>query len=455
MAITKRVQWRCPYCGRKYKVPAHEVTRRCPKCEKRRSATDPAAKTGNAASSRSGSPLLAVWSGAITAGVIAIVLIFVFVRRSQEEPALSLVSESKSSSAPKKTVPPKSPAAEQQTPVVRQVQEPKTMTPAQVYRSASGSVVEIVAMHDGQPFSAGSGFVLSPGEMIVTNHHVVTGASELKIKMGKAEWTAKRAYVVASRDLAFIPIPETVKAGKGLTLAPELPSIGDAVYAIGSPHGLSQTFTNGIVSQVRGFLLQHNAGIGPGSSGGPLLNSAGQVVGVNVSMANPDAGFQNMNFAIGRSEVARLSELPLYRDLNQLGGYLDLKQEIARQAEMRKAAGKSAPDAGKTVAELNREYRERAKKSLAMFRANWSRLRKGLTTDEVIDLLGKPLNVSDFRQLKGIETLTMQYCLLTDGADSQFVKLTFNAQSHLVKWDTPKWEQVIGPLILQDEPKLP
>ena len=170
-----------------------------------------------------------------------------------------------------------------------------------IARKAFGSTVLLV-MEDsnGQPLSLGSGFFVRDGE-IATNLHVIEGAARgyAKLVGQKTKHDIQGiAAVDLERDLAVIKISASD--------APTLPigssdavQVGESVYAVGNPQGLEGTFSEGIVSSIREVgtdnLLQITAPISPGSSGGPVLNSKGEVIGVSVATFR---GGQNLNFAI-------------------------------------------------------------------------------------------------------------------------------------------------------------
>jgi Do/DeqQ family serine protease len=155
--------------------------------------------------------------------------------------------------------------------------------------------------------SLGSGFVWSSDGIIVTNNHVVEGASRITVNVnGGRQIPAKLLGVDPDSDLAVLRVDE-----KGLTAAPIGTSsdlmIGESVVAVGNPFGLSGTVTTGVVSalgrsvpsqdQSRTFtdFIQTDASINPGNSGGPLLNIEGKVIGINVAIY---AQAQGIGFAI-------------------------------------------------------------------------------------------------------------------------------------------------------------
>lgn len=185
-----------------------------------------------------------------------------------------------------------------------------TKTAREIAQNSFPSVVMLV-MEDsnGQPLSLGSGFFVKEG-IVTTNLHVIEGASKgyAKIAGKKSKYDIAGIVAIdAKRDLVLLAI----KGAK----APSLPlgnsqnvAVGDEVYAIGNPQGLEGTFSQGIISGIREVdpdkLLQITAPISPGSSGGPVLNSKGEVIGVAVATFR---GGQNLNFAIPSNYLEHLT----------------------------------------------------------------------------------------------------------------------------------------------------
>jgi Trypsin-like peptidase domain len=177
----------------------------------------------------------------------------------------------------------------------------KPLTAAEIFRRVRTSVV-LLTMQDarGQMISLGTGFFVGDN-VVATNFHVIDGAAAGYAKI--AGETAKLKIegtvgVDALHDLALLQLDTSSAAN--LPVAPKLSAnIGDPVYAIGNPQGLEGTFSQGIISSVRWLgsdrILQITAPISPGSSGGPVLDQSGNVIGV--SFATSEKG-QNLNFAI-------------------------------------------------------------------------------------------------------------------------------------------------------------
>ena len=174
-------------------------------------------------------------------------------------------------------------------------------TAQEIAKTVFGSTVLLV-MEDanGQPLSLGSGFFVRNGE-IASNLHVVEEASR---GYAKLLWQAEKydiqgvTAVDAERDLVVLKMSaahtQALPLGNSDTL-----QVGESVYAVGNPQGLEGTFSEGIVSGIRRVgsdkLLQITAPISPGSSGGPVLNGKGEVIGVSVATFRSG---QNLNFAI-------------------------------------------------------------------------------------------------------------------------------------------------------------
>ena len=174
-------------------------------------------------------------------------------------------------------------------------------TVQEIARKAFSSTVLLV-MEDanGQPLSLGSGFLVRAGE-IAGNLHVVEGAARGYAKLVGQETKHDIQGITAvdpARDLVVLKISATGSPTLPLGSSDAV-RVGEPVYAVGNPLGLEGTFSQGIVSSIRQVgtdkLLQITAPISPGSSGGPVLNGKGEVIGVSVATFR---GGQNLNFAI-------------------------------------------------------------------------------------------------------------------------------------------------------------
>lgn len=165
---------------------------------------------------------------------------------------------------------------------------------------ATPAVVAIRAFVDDREVGSGSGFLIDAAGIVVTNHHVVEEAERLEIELSSGERFRDIFYLAsnADRDLALLRLPVSqlpaLAIGDAAALAP-----GDLVYVVGNPLGLDRTFSDGLVSARRvvdgvGY-IQISAPISPGSSGGPVLNAAGEVVGVATGSITQG---QNLNLAL-------------------------------------------------------------------------------------------------------------------------------------------------------------
>jgi S1-C subfamily serine protease len=197
------------------------------------------------------------------------------------------------------------------------------LTPREIYKRDAPGVVNVraqVVQQVESPFdlgpqaergqSTGSGFVLDKKGFILTNAHVIEGASRVTVQFEDDKVTeAKVVGKDTSTDLAVLKVDP-----KGLDLAPvalgdsKNVQVGDPTIAIGNPFGLDRTLTTGVVSALQrritapnGFqienVIQTDAAINPGNSGGPLLDAAGRVIGINSQIAT--GGGSNGNVGIG------------------------------------------------------------------------------------------------------------------------------------------------------------
>jgi serine protease Do len=187
-------------------------------------------------------------------------------------------------------------------------------------RFFGGQMPDGMAPEQGPRMALGSGFIVDSKGYIITNNHVVDKADRITVKLstdpeGDPGRPAKVVGVDKSTDIAVLkietkePLP-TVKLGNSDSM-----QIGDWVLAVGSPFGLQETVTAGIVSskdrdigqgvasQFQRF-IQTDAAINPGNSGGPLVNMSGEVIGVNTAIYTQSQGYQGVGFAMPSNTVA-------------------------------------------------------------------------------------------------------------------------------------------------------
>jgi putative serine protease PepD len=211
---------------------------------------------------------------------------------------------------------------------VRPVAETTDSTAKSVYDDAKDAVVYISAQ-TGQGTATGSGFVVSTDGKIITNEHVVDGATSVTVKIGTdgKEQTAQVLGADASKDLALLKVDTGSTKLHALSFGDSSNvQVGDNVYAIGNPYGLDHTLTSGIVSALNRDIqapsgatipgaIQTDAALNPGNSGGPLLDADGKVVGVNSQIASSgsssgEAGNVGIGFAIPSKLVKAFAENP-------------------------------------------------------------------------------------------------------------------------------------------------
>ncbi len=173
--------------------------------------------------------------------------------------------------------------------------------------------VVLVVMGDAnsEPISQGSGFVVRPG-VVATNYHVIENAAVGFVKLPASDAPYEVSGVLAisaDLDLALLAVPD-LKAIPLPLADPSLVKIGDKVFAVGSPGGLEATFSDEIVSGIRNAdeerYFQITAPVSPGSSGGPVVNEDGAVIGVATLTSKTG---QNLNFAVSSVHLSELLAL--------------------------------------------------------------------------------------------------------------------------------------------------
>lgn len=183
-----------------------------------------------------------------------------------------------------------------------------------VYEKINPAIVAIEAQLD-DGVSAGTGCIVTSDGVILTGSHVIDGGKSIEVTMYNGQ--TYKAKVISkmgkNNDLALLKIEpktslKTVKFGDSESI-----KVGQRVLAIGNPFGFSGTLTQGIVSRIdyTKNKIQTDAAINPGCSGGPLLNSAGEVIGINQSIYNPDNNISNIGigFAIPINDAKKFIQL--------------------------------------------------------------------------------------------------------------------------------------------------
>jgi S1-C subfamily serine protease len=168
------------------------------------------------------------------------------------------------------------------------------------------------------PRGAGSGFVWDADGHIITNHHVVRGAAEAKVRLNDGrDYSARLVGASPAHDIAVLRIrvaerqPPALPIGSSADL-----KVGQKVFAIGNPFGLDWSLTTGVVSAldrslpaengVIEHLIQTDAAINPGNSGGPLLDSSGRLIGINTAIFSPSGAYAGVGFAVPVDTVNRV-----------------------------------------------------------------------------------------------------------------------------------------------------
>ena len=198
----------------------------------------------------------------------------------------------------------------------------------EVFRSAANSVVNITSVAVRRNFffdvtriprGSGSGFFWDRQGHVVTNFHVVEGGNRFAVTLAdQSDWDAELVGVAPEKDLAVLKLTSTAGRQTPLDLGrSEDLLVGQKVFAVGNPFGLDHTLTTGVVSalgreltsptgRVIRDVIQTDAAINLGNSGGPLLDSSGRLIGVNTAIYSPSGASAGIGFAIPVDTVARL-----------------------------------------------------------------------------------------------------------------------------------------------------
>jgi S1-C subfamily serine protease len=251
-------------------------------------------------------PVVGAWVGALLLGVLIGALLFRYVL-NRGTPAVD----------PRPVAPPTTMASDEQLTI-------------DLFKKVSPSVVYITTLTQRMnmwtrnvteiPQGTGSGFLWDDAGHVVTNFHVVRGASAAKVTLADhSTYDATLVGVAPNQDLAVLKInaprdklPKLPWVGRSSDL-----QVGQKVFAIGDPFGLDQTLTTGIISALGRTIesvagtpidnaIQTDAAINPGNSGGPLLDSSGRLIGVNTAIYSPSGASAGIGFAIPVDNVNRI-----------------------------------------------------------------------------------------------------------------------------------------------------
>lgn len=212
-----------------------------------------------------------------------------------------------------------------------------------------------------RPHSTGSGVIIKADGTIITNHHVIAGASEITVRLfNDKKFKAKIIGSDPRTDIAVIKLANPPDNLKPMTFADTSRiRLGEIVLAIGNPFGLGGSVTMGIVSakgranvgivEYEDF-IQTDAAINPGNSGGALVNLRGELIGINTAILSKTGGYQGIGFAIP-SEMAETVMKNLIRNGHFTRGYLgvvikDLDDRTAKYANLPSSAGAVVMEVG-------------------------------------------------------------------------------------------------------------
>jgi S1-C subfamily serine protease len=198
-----------------------------------------------------------------------------------------------------------------------------------IYRQAAPAVANIITQAVEYDFfenavpveGAGSGFVIDPRGYVLTNNHVVVGSQNIQVTLGdRSRYTAKLVGADPRNDIALLKIDPKSKAIAALPLGDSAAlQVGQSVLAIGNPFGFSSTLTKGVISALGRTVqtsdttvidqaIQTDAAINRGNSGGPLLNSHGEVIGINTAIYTPSGTTAGIGFATPINIAKRIAQ---------------------------------------------------------------------------------------------------------------------------------------------------
>jgi serine protease Do len=177
--------------------------------------------------------------------------------------------------------------------------EPKSLR--QLVRMAEPCVFLIYSLDDeGNTTGSGTGFFINEHGLAVSNYHVFKGSSQYKIKTREGRYFPVSSIIHSDEDIDYIIFKVDIDQSPYLQLSEELPEKGEDIFVLGNPKGLESTVTRGVVSAFRSLhtrndYIQIDAAISPGSSGSPVMNMQGQVIGIATAKLDE---CESCNFAV-------------------------------------------------------------------------------------------------------------------------------------------------------------
>lgn len=282
----------------------------------------------------------------------------------------------------------------------------------EIFRQSSPSVVYITSIALRRNFfslnaveipqGTGSGFIWDSDGRIVTNYHVISDASHIRVTLSdQSEHKGVLIGAAPDKDLAVLHISAPAHKLKPITVgeASNL-LVGQKVFAIGNPFGLDHTITSGIISAlgreinaitgrtIKG-VIQTDAAINPGNSGGPLLDSAGRLIGINTAIYSPSGAYAGIGFAVPVEEINRVvPELIRNGRLIKPGIGVSLVDE--------RWAARYGITEGVLVGEVEKgsPADQAGLQSLRLFRGNQ------IAGDIIVSVAGEPIsNINDLRDI--------------------------------------------------------
>jgi len=248
---------------------------------------------------------------------------------------------------------------------------PRKDIPA-IAKAANGAIVTIVMSDkDGHAIAQGTGFIISKDGLIVTNYHVIAEGTSALVKLPEGAFYLVDGVVAANKVRDVAVIKARGQNFRTLTLGnSDRVQVGEEVVAIGNPLSLESTVSNGIVSGIRtveelgGMFLQTTAPISPGSSGGPLFNMAGEVIGINTLYLK---GGENLNFAIPVNDAKLLLQ-------NQSVALQNLPDEAEPKGAPKEIHADATPSQQKKCDEQSEKFirYERQSYKVPLFRSGYT-----------------------------------------------------------------------------------
>ncbi len=215
-----------------------------------------------------------------------------------------------------------------------------------LYKKATPSIVKISTLDNSGLASSGTGFFIDE-KTIITCYHVVDNISKIDISTIDNKHFTVDSVITSNKQADLIKFTVKEKNKTWLILSNKLPLVGETVFIIGNPNDFDFSISNGLVSAIRQKnneqVIQTNAAASPGSSGGPLLDKNGKVIGI---MSYVKFAGQNLNFAatslnaknlINDKTITKLTSFPKYLNQSQLDSIIDLADSFIKTRQYKKA----------------------------------------------------------------------------------------------------------------------